>query len=185
MIAVRRSHTRNAIRGPSNPFSSLGIRASTLFCADDRSNTRVSLARSAGTSAALRQSGWPSGRMTLQLSRHSSSTTNPAVSWGSEASARSIVLARSAGRTFEPGNSTSSTSTFGKRAWNVARIEVRCGVAASLSARSAIAPSVPAQRAARARWLPPPHRVCSAPRPGTRRRPTSARQADAVLWQTG
>jgi len=119
------------MRGQSDFLPSWRNRARTAFCAEERTKARASPARSAGTTAPLPQSGWSSGRITLQLSRHSSSTTNPSVFCGSEASARSTALMRSAAGTSGPDNSTSSTKTFGERAWNAARIEVSGRVAAS------------------------------------------------------
>jgi hypothetical protein len=49
---------------------------------------------------------------------------NPFVSCGSEASTRSTVFARRAESTCGSDNSTSSTRTFGERAWNAARAAV-------------------------------------------------------------
>jgi hypothetical protein len=131
MMAVRRFETRNATRGQSDFLPSRRSRVRTVFWAEERTKARASPARSAGTTVSLRQSGCPSGRTTLQLSCHSSSTANPSVACGSEASTRSIVLARSAGTTCGSDNSTSSTRTFGERAWNAARTEDSASVAAS------------------------------------------------------
>jgi len=133
MMAVRRFKTRNATRGQSDFFPSRRSRARIVFWAEEptKARARASPARSAGTIASLQQSGCPSGRTTLQLSCHSSSTANPSAFCGSEASARSTMLARRAESTSRPDNSTSSTKTFGERAWNAARIEVSRRVAAS------------------------------------------------------
>ncbi len=131
MMAVRRFKTRNATRGQSDFLPIPRSRESTVFWAEERTKARVSPARSAGTIASLQQSGCPSGRTTLQLSRHSSSMTNPSAFRGSDASTRSTVFASSAGSTSGSDNSTSSTKTFGEPAWNAARMEVSASVAAS------------------------------------------------------
>jgi len=131
IMAVRRFKTRNATRGQSDFLPSPRSRESTVFWAEERTKARASPARSAGTTVSLQQSRCPSGRTTLQLSCHSSSTANPFVPCGSEASTRSTVLARRAESTCGSDNSTNSTRTFGERAWNAARAEVSASVAAS------------------------------------------------------
>jgi hypothetical protein len=180
MMAVRRLNTRNATRGQSDLLQRRRSRERIVFWAEERTTARASPARSAGTTASLRQSGCPSGSTTLQLSRHSSSMTNPSALRGSEASTRSTVLASSAGSTSGSDNSTSSTKTFGELAWNAARMEVSARVAASSVRPIRSRPERPCATSCTCRIVPS---TCSSIRRASARNSLPADVSPARRWR--